>query len=401
MQLTFSNIDYLLILIAVVSIYDGWRRGFILGIFSIFGIGFGLWLGNTTLNYLYGASESVDPKRVSISTIVFLIGIAAGSAFGMIFGSFIQRLIAKGPIKFINKILGAAFSILSLSFVTWLVSSYLVLLPNPTINTAINDSTVIAKLDELAPDDLRSYVDLAKSYAIESQLPEVAIEVIIGPEIPEPDPLVVQNENIAAALDSVVRIESIAEECNAKLSGSGFVIADNLVVTNAHVVAGITKPNVRVGGKGKAVNGEIIYFDPRVDLALIKTSKLTAPPLLIGDDLRRNDMAVIAGFPGGGSLTLIPARVKAIAESVDSDIYGMGSVTRELYVLNADVKQGDSGAALINEEGNVSGVIFAASAAQANVGYALSIEELNKALEKIKLTSEPVETGKCIPIDEK
>lgn len=370
-----------------------------MGFTSILGVGLGILVANTALQVGYGASTGIDTKRIAITTIVFLAGIAMGSIFGFVVGAFIQKLVVRGPLKFVNKVAGSGFSLLTISLVVWLVSGYLIALPNTSINNQINESTVITKLDEVAPDNLREYLDKVKAFVIDSQLPQVAVDAIIGPEVAPPDPLILENENIANALASVVRIESISEDCNAKMSGSGFVVADNLVVTNAHVVAGITNTKVRVGGKGKSVSGKIIYFDPNVDLALIRTTKLTVPPLKVGDDLKRSEMGVVAGFPGGGSLTLIPARVSEIAKSIDSNIYGTGEVTRELYVLKADVKQGDSGAALIDDLGQVTGVIFAASASESNIGYALTVEELKRALSLGQSLTEPADTGKCIPID--
>lgn len=397
--MSLTSLDFALIIVAVFSMRNGWRRGLILGVFSTLGLILGIWIANSALEVIYGASTGIDTKRVTVTTLVFLTGIFIGSMFGVVVGRFAQTLFARGPLKLINKISGSLFSLLTWSLVVWLVSGFLTGLPVSKVTTSINDSAVISKLDELAPEQLRNFVDVARSFITSSQLPEVAIDAIVGPEVQEPDPAILANEKIVAALASVVRIESISEDCNTKLTGSGFVIGDNLVVTNAHVIAGITKPNVRVGGKGKSVSGKVIYFDPNIDLALIRTSKLTAPALTIGNELRRSDMAVAAGFPGGGSLALIPARVKALAKSIDTNIYGVGEVTRELYVLRADVKQGDSGGALINEQGQVSGVIFAASATESMVGYALTVAELNRALEKGATGTEAVDTGKCIPMD--
>ncbi len=289
-------IDYALIALGFYGLFIGWRHGLINSVFSILGVGLGIWLANSSLEFYYGASTEVDSTRMAVTTLVFFAGVAIGSVFGSIVGNFIQRIFARGPLNFFNKITGSAFSILTWSIVVWLISGFLSGLPVSKITETINDSYVVTKLDEYAPDELRAYVDTARALIITSQLPEVAVDVIADPEVEEPDPTILDNPNIVNALASVVRIESVSEECNARLSGSGFVIAENLVVTNAHVVAGITRPNVRVGGKGRSVSGQVIYFDARVDLALIRTTKLTAPPLTISENLVKNDMAVVAGF---------------------------------------------------------------------------------------------------------
>jgi S1-C subfamily serine protease len=395
-------IDYALIALGIYGLFIGWRRGLIDSVFAILGVGLGIWLANTGLEFYYGASEEISSKRIAITTLVFFVGIAIGNIFGSIIGNFIRSFFARGPLNFFNKLTGSAFSALIWAAVLWLLSGFISALPVSKISETVDDSYVITKLDEYVPDEFSKYIDFARSLIITSQLPEVAIDVIAETE-PEPeievlDTTILKNTRVVNAFQSVARIESISEQCNTRLSGSGFVIAENLVVTNAHVVAGINRPNVRIGGKGKSVSGKVIYFDSRVDLALIRTNGLTAAALSMGENLERNDVAVVAGFPLGGNLTPLPARIKAVAKATDKDIYGNGEVTREMYVLNAGVQQGDSGAALLDAQGKVVGVVFAASAAESSVGYALTLTELKKALIMGQARTEAVKTGKCIPI---
>jgi S1-C subfamily serine protease len=166
-------------------------------------------------------------------------------------------------------------------------------------------------------------------------------------------------------------------------------------MTNAHVVAGVTNPTVRVKGKGKAFKGIIVYFDPTRDVAIIKTKDFPSVALRISEPLSRSENAVVAGFPGGGSLTLIPARVRSVSNSKGSDIYGKDPVTRQMYAISADIKQGDSGAPMFALDGTVAGIVFASSATDAKTGYALTAKEFMVGVEIASTATQAVDTGEC------
>jgi S1-C subfamily serine protease len=152
---------------------------------------------------------------------------------------------------------------------------------------------------------------------------------------------------------------------------------------------------LRVKGKGKAFEGIVVYFDPDRDIALIKTKDFPSVALRISEPLTRTDTAVVAGFPGGGSLTLIPARVRSVSVSNGTDIYGKNPVTREIYAISADIKQGDSGAPMFALDGSVAGLVFASSATDADTGYALTAKEFMAGFEIASAANKPVDTGKC------
>jgi S1-C subfamily serine protease len=168
-----------------------------------------------------------------------------------------------------------------------------------------------------------------------------------------------------------------------------------LIITNAHVVAGVNNPTLRVKGKGKAFEGTVVYFDPARDVALIRTKDFPSVALRISEPLSRSDSSVVAGFPGGGPLTLIPARVRSVSESTGTDIYGKAEVTREIYAISADIKQGDSGAPLFALDGTVAGLVFASSATDSQTGYALTAKEFMVGVEIASTATQAVDTGEC------
>ena len=137
----------------------------------------------------------------------------------------------------------------------------------------------------------------------------------------------------------MVRVTGTAYQCGSNLSGSGFVVAEDRVVTNAHVVAGVTEPIIEAPGQ-PALAGRVVAFDRENDLALIAVSGLLTPPLAIADAAAGSDVAV-AGYPFGGPLELRPAQVMSV-EPITIEESGRTS-TREIMTLAADVDHGDSG----------------------------------------------------------
>jgi S1-C subfamily serine protease len=173
------------------------------------------------------------------------------------------------------------------------------------------------------------------------------------------------------------------------------VIGQDLIMTNAHVLAGVDNPSVRIKGKGKAFAGTVVYFDPKRDVAIIRTKGIPATQLRISEVLPRGTSAVVAGFPGGGPLTLIPARVRSVSNSSGTDIYGKETVTREIYALLANIKQGDSGAPMLALDGTVAGLVFASSATDEQTGYALTSKEFMVGVEQANSATQAVSTGEC------
>ena len=82
--------------------------------------------------------------------------------------------------------------------------------------------------------------------------------------------------------------------------------------------------------------------------------------------------------------------------AVGRDIWGGGSARREVYVLQAVVRPGDSGGPFVAADGTVLGLVFARSNVHSDVGYALTSEELRPALAALTGATEPVATGRCV-----
>jgi S1-C subfamily serine protease len=200
---------------------------------------------------------------------------------------------------------------------------------------------------------------------------------------------------IRDAVRSVVKVTGTAVACGRAQEGSGWVLRRGTVVTNAHVVAGMPRPGVRVGGVGPSYRGRVVVFDPVRDLAVLDVPGLPAPALPQARDLRRGASAVVAGFPLNGPYRLDAARVREVIDARGEDIYGRRPSVREIYSLYTRVRPGNSGGPLLSTDGAVVGIVFAKSLDADDTGYALTMDEARPVLDAARSADQPVDVGAC------
>ena len=177
--------------------------------------------------------------------------------------------------------------------------------------------------------------------------------------------------------------------------GSGFFVSSTDVVTNAHVVAGGTDTTVTIGGSVHAAT--IVAFDPAADLALLRVATARARALRLSDSApARGTTGVALGYPGGGDLTVTPAAVTAAFNAGGPDIYGDGISERSVVEMTAQIRPGNSGGPLVIAPGVVGGVVFGASRAAPDVGYAIGADQALERLGPAIGSTTPVGTGACL-----
>jgi S1-C subfamily serine protease len=238
--------------------------------------------------------------------------------------------------------------------------------------------------------------DLRQNVAA-TDLPRVFSGVRVDDVAPirEPDTGVLSRDLLKRISRSTVKITGEARDCGRVQEGSGAVVAPGRVVTNAHVVAGVTRPTVQVGGTGRRYPARVVAFDSRRDVAVLSVPGLRAPVLAQAGPLGRGDDAVVAGFPNNGPFDVEAARVRRSLVALGEDIYGQGGVEREVYELYTTVEPGNSGGPMVNSKGEMVGVVFARSETDVNTGYALTSDEVRRVVEAGISASEAVVPGHC------
>ncbi|HSN06025.1 MAG TPA: MarP family serine protease [Candidatus Angelobacter sp.] len=390
-----NAVDYVLVVLALLAGLSGWRNGLVGGVLSFAGFIGGALVGALIAPHLVGSLSGVPAAALGIGVIVVAAGI--GNALAGVAGSWIRAAVTWRPARFVDSLGGALFGVLSLALVAWVVASAILVVPLGAVSTEVRGSRVLGGIDALMPQAPRDWLSGLRSALDSTGFPQAFGGFTLDPVIPvpAPDPALLKDPAVRAAMASLVKVEGIAPDCGTQVDGSGFVFAKERVMTNAHVVAGVVDPVVLVGGTGRSWRARVVYLDPRVDVAVLEVPGLPAPSLSFSTAATSGDPAVVAGFPGGGSLSVTAARVRARISARGTDIYGNGVVVRDIYSVRGTVRPGNSGGPLLSAVGKVYGVVFASSVDDPDTGYALTADEVSAAARVGATADTPVATGSC------
>ncbi len=214
-------------------------------------------------------------------------------------------------------------------------------------------------------------------------------------QVDPPDSALAGSAVVRAAHSSVVKVLGSAAPCNRMIEGSGFLFAPGHVLTNAHVVAGTRGP-LTVEQDGEGHRGRVVAYDSARDLAVVYVPDLAGPVLPFASTVAvTNDDAIILGYPLDGDFDAQSARIRDSGDIRGPDIYNDTTVVRNVYTLRGLVRNGNSGGPLLDTHGRVLGVIFAAAADDGDIGFALTLTEVNPVAQAGRNATEPVDTGGC------
>jgi S1-C subfamily serine protease len=394
-------LDFLLILAAVWFAVVGYRQGFVVGVMSVVGfIGGGL-LAIYLLPLLWDrATGDATPGSAAALTAVAIVIVCAsvGQAFTTHLGNKVRTKITWSPAQAIDASGGALVNVLAMLLVAWLIGSALATTALPTIGREVRSSKVLLGVSRVVPSQADSWFDNFSSTLAQNGLPQVFGTFGAEPitSVPAPDPALVNNPVVTTARRSIVKVVGTAPGCGKVLEGSGFVFAKDRVMTNAHVVGGVSEPTVQVDGKGKLHDARVVLYDWQRDIAVLDVPGLDAPALHFATtDEHTRDDAIVAGFPENGGFDVRAARVRDRIRANGPDIYHRGTVHRDVYSLYATVRQGNSGGPLLTPDGKVAGVVFAKSLDDSNTGYALTADEVAPDVAAGRTADQRVDSQGC------
>lgn len=390
-----SVIDIVLLVAALLFAITGWRRGLVYGILSLVGFLTGAAVGLWAAPRIVDPWEDGLPKALVALLVVFLCAALGQVLVGMV-GRRLQGAVTWAPLVKLNNVGGAMLSVFTMLLIVWFVAGVYAVGNPSSLAREVRQSQVIKAFDALMPVESFVVTGQIESMYDESGFPTVFAG--LGPEpiepISSPDAAILRNEAVIRAAAQTVKILGEAPACNAGLEGSGFAFAPGRILTNAHVVAG-TKSLKVVREDGQAVEGKVVYFDPDMDLAVIDAPDVGVRSLSFSGSASRGDNVAVIGYPENGGLDATPARIRDEQVATGTDIYGEGSVVREVLSLRADVRPGNSGGPVVNREGNVVGVVFAASVDRDDTGYAMTSSQVASAVASGISATKAVGTGPC------
>ena len=389
-----NGLDLVITVLVALAALTGFRRGAFLQLFSygglILGVLVGVLLAPTVASQFRGVALQAG---VAIAVLLGMAGI--GDALGWVAGTAVRARAHGLPlVGTADKAGGSAISVVGLLLVTWFLALNLVNGPFPQVNREIRGSAIVRGLDAVLPQppslpaELRRFLD-------RHGFPDVFAGLPPAPAGPVDMPNGAQaRQAFRAAAPSTVRIVGTA--CDELLTGSGFVVSGDHVVTNAHVVAGVSAPQVQEQD-GTSQSATTVLFDARADLAVLHVESSVGQPLpLLSGQVGRGTGGATLGYPAGGDLTGARAAVRRPIDAVGHDIYGEGEVERQVYELQTKVEPGDSGGPFVLPDGSVAGVVFAASTTDPSVGYAIASTDVIPDVRRAAGRNRPVSTGQCV-----
>ncbi len=388
-------VDLVLIALLVVALVVGAQRGLVASLGTLLGLAVGgvvVWWLAPVVNDAWPWQEW---RPLAVVVISFLLLVAGGTIGGAL-GGMVRRGVDRAKLRIVDRLLGGAVSVVVAALALSLVGQSISNTGAPVLGPAIASSRVMSVIDSLTPRPVADTLAQLRSFVTDDGLPR--LEGLLRPQV-EPgtaDPIAEGDPDLIRASASVVRVSGTAFACGTSSTGSGFVVAPDRVVTNAHVVAGVNAPVVQSNGGGLAVEGRVVYFDPIDDLAVIAVGGLDAPPLALSDPLPVGSAAEVQGYPLGGPWTPRMAEVLSVGTVPVPDIYDDSANLREIYQLFAEIRPGNSGGPLLTGDGEVAGVVFARAEGDDTRGYAMTNTELAPVAADAPALSDRVSTGACL-----
>jgi S1-C subfamily serine protease len=390
--MTFRWLDLLLIALLALAALGGMRRGLAVELLRYIGLLAGLLLGAwvaTRVGLLVSSQDSIQRLLVGVAIFVFVAMV--GQAIGVRIGLRIRSSAGNGRVaRGVDAVGGAVVATIVGALVLWLVASTLSAGPIPAVSRGIANSAVLRTIDTYTPPLPAAFSEIKRLFG-RSVFPDVFTD-LRGPTADGPPPAVGATAGINRAARSTVRVESLG--CGGLVFGSGFPVSRQLYVTNAHVVAGTQSQTVRTRDQRRS-NATVVHFDARRDLAILRVDGADLAPLQARGEVPEGTVGAVIGYPGGGQQQIVGARVIARTSAVGRDIYSRSLARREIYVLRSRVRKGDSGGPVVDRQGRLVGVVFAASTLDGGEGYALTVGELRRALAATGQGSRAVGVGEC------
>jgi S1-C subfamily serine protease len=391
-----SIVDLILIALALLFAFSGFRQGLIVSAASFLGFFGGAVLGAQLSGPVADRVDGSSVTRVFVALVVVLAGALLGQVLAGAVGRAIRRKVTWEPVTMVDSVAGAVLSAAAVLLVAWMVATPLASSPFPPVASQVRQSALVQAVDRAVPDSVRSVYDNLREAIDRRGLPDVLdpLTPTQARQVAAPDEALKSSPMVDQVKGSVVQIRGVAPSCSRQIDGSGFVIARQRVMTNAHVLAGVSNPVVTA--EGQEYDATPVYIDEGTDIAVLAVPGLPQVPLTwAAAPVDTGADAIIMGYPGGGGLYVGAARVRDRGRISGPNFRDTGTVVRDVYALNGSVRAGNSGGPLFDSGGHVLGVVFASAIDDPNTGYALSEAEVSPALRDGIPATTPVSTGAC------
>jgi S1-C subfamily serine protease len=393
-------LDWLLLLLVLAYALSGYWQGFVTGAFATTGLLAGGLIGIWLVPVILG--DAKPSLSVSLGALfIVIVSASLGQALLQFLGAKLRDKITWQPARAVDALGGALLSALAVLLVAWALGVAVTGSRIGSLTAMVRESTVLRTVNSALPTSavtsLQDFND-----AVGTSFPRY-LQPFADEEIREVSPgaqRLLKDPDIANAEDSVLKIRG-NNSCGRGVEGSGFIFADDHLMTNAHVVAGVDDPDVIIDDQ--PVDATVVYYNPDLDIAVLEFDDADRPALQFVDSddeeqrsvIDAKDGVAILGYPQDGPYDIQRGRVREERKLESPDIYGHGSVIREVYSLRGLIRPGNSGGPIVTTQGHVAGVVFAASVTDDDTGYALTWSQVAEAADAGRTATREVSTGDC------
>ncbi|QFZ16297.1 MarP family serine protease [Saccharothrix syringae] len=371
-------VDLLVLALAAFAAVSGARQGMVVALPAFVGVLVGLVLGTQLAPLVVAEFDNVVTKVVFAVGVVVLL-VALGETLGVYVGRTLKPRVNSSPLRGADNALGAVVQGAVVFVVAWMIALPLTMVAGmPGLTRGLNQSVILSTVDGAMPQAARDLADDLSDLFDVSGFPAAVNPFDRTPlkDVEPPDPALGDNPVVQRLQPSVLKVRGRAPSCSRALEGTGFVIAPERVMTNAHVVAGTTEVAVEVG-RGQ-FDATVVHYDAQTDVAILAVPDLDAAPLEFRtDEIAQGEDGIVLGYPLDGPYTASAARVRErIPMLRGPDIYDAVTVTRDVYTVRAKVRSGNSGGPLVDPQGRVMGVVFGAAVDDQETGFVLTAKEV-------------------------
>lgn len=390
-------VDVLVLVLALLAGVSGARQGMVTAAASFVGVLAGAVIGVRVAPSLIEGYQSPE-VRVALGVSIVIVLIAIGETLGVLLGRTVQRRIDAEALRQVDSFLGAVVQGIAALVVAWLVA---LPLSKSSVYTgltgAVRDSSVLRIVDTVMPNVLRELPSQLTGLLDVSGFPDVLAPFSPTPitDVGPADPVLLNSPVVRQAKASVLKVRGRARSCSRALEGSGFVVAPQRVITNAHVVAGTDQVEVEVS-PNHVLDATVVSYDPEVDVAVLRVPGLRAPVLPLAPKPAISGLSgLVLGYPLDGPYTASAARVRDRIHLRGPDIYNASTVVRNVYTVRAVVRSGNSGGPLLDGSGEVLGLVFGAAVDNDETGFVLADDEIAGQVAAAPDRTAEVSTGSC------
>ncbi|WP_372734256.1 MarP family serine protease [Nocardioides sp.] len=391
-----NALDWFLVITVLAYALSGYWQGFVTGAFATTGLLLGgllgVWLAPVALG-------DANPSLLVSLGALFIVILAASLGQGLLqfVGSRLRARIRWQPVRALDAIGGALLSAGAVLIVAWALGVAISGARIAGVTPQVRSSSVLSTVNEALPASAVHVLDAFNNVVgttffpryLEPFAPERIVSVKPG------DQRLLRDPDVVRAGESVLKIRG-TNQCGRGVEGSGFLYADGRLMTNAHVVAGVDDPQIILPDRDIAAT--VVEYDEDLDIAVLSFDSTGLEVLPFNDSSNPaapQDPVAILGYPQDGPYDVQPARIRDEQRLRSPDIYGEGTIIREVYSLRGLVRPGNSGGPIVSTAGEVVGVVFAASVTDSDTGYALTAAQVADAAADGRTADQQVSTGAC------